>query len=266
MRSLGFALPSRNCARAGKRIRESRFERRSSLPASAACVVANGVRETLAALFGAPVKLRLLEPVVPDPRAWQAIARGALLYRVRGSVADAVIVLRASDAIAFASAVFGEPVVSPNRSLSPIESEVIERAAEAIAANLVAVCGAREGHSAERVAAMDGFVSFFEMSVEKPVETRIGVALSRDPAPEPRGGLEVAHLADVRVPVVAAIDLGDAQAAAVARLSVGALLPIRLEDLGRCTLAAAGKQIGNGVCGVRNGRYAIATKPLRGTA
>ncbi|HEY6325785.1 MAG TPA: hypothetical protein VIW73_04615, partial [Candidatus Cybelea sp.] len=111
MRSLGFAPASRNRCDSGKRVRETRFERRSSLPASAACVVANGIRETLTALLGSPVTLRLFEPVMPDPDAWDAIARDATMYRVRGSVADAAIVLRAADAIAFASAVFGEPAV-----------------------------------------------------------------------------------------------------------------------------------------------------------
>ncbi|MBV8344628.1 MAG: hypothetical protein JO190_06505 [Candidatus Eremiobacteraeota bacterium] len=263
MRSLGFAPPQKNCALAGRRIREARFESRSSLPASAACVVANGVRETLAALLGAPVTLRLCEPVIPDPRAWRAIARDALLYRVRGSIADAAIVLRASDAIAFAGAAFGEPAVLAQRPLSPIETDVVGRAADAIAANLTAVCGTREGHSAERVAAIDGFVSFFEMFVESPAKARIGIALSREPAPEPRGGLEVAHLEEVRVPVVATIDLGDARGIDVARLAVGAILAIRTDALHRCTLAAAGRRVANGACGVRNDRFVIAAKSPR---
>jgi len=266
MKSLGFAPASRHRSHEGKRIRELRFERRSSLPASAACVVANGVRETLTALLGAPVLLRLFEPVIPDPIAWKAVARDAMLYRVRGSVADAAIVLRASDAIAFASAAFGEPAAPCARALSPIERDIVDRAANAIAANLTAVCGARESHPIERIAAIDGFVSFFEMSIEQPVESRIGIALSRDPVPEPRGALDVAHLADVRVCVDAAVDLGDAQAAAVARITVGALLPIRADELRRCTVAAAGKRLAHGVCGVRNGRYAVATRPIRETA
>jgi hypothetical protein len=260
MRSLGFAPLSRNRRRAGKRVREHTFERRSSLPASAACVVANGIRETLAALFGAPVTLRLFEPVVPDPQAWHAIAHDAILYRVRGSVADAAVVLRASDAIAFARAAFGEPAAGADRALSPIERDVVDRAADAIAGNLVAVCGSREGYRAERVASIEGFVSFFEVSIERPAQARIGIALSRDPAPEPRGGLDVAHLAEVRVPVVGAIDLGDAQAASIARLAVGASLPIRVDDLHRCTLSAAGRLLCSGTCGVRNGRYAISAR------
>jgi hypothetical protein len=265
MKSLGFTSASRNRSDTGKRVREARFERRSSLPASAACVVANGIRETLTALLGAPITLRLFEPVIPDPRAWNAIALNAMMYRVRGSVADAAIVLRAPDAIAFASAVFGEPAASDARALSPIERDVVDRAAHAIAANLIAVCGAREGRVVERVSAIDGFVTFFEMSMEGPVEARVGIALSRDPTPEPRGGLELAHLADVRVRAVAAIDLGSARAAAIGGIAVGAILPIRSDDLRRCTLAIAGRRLARGICGVRNGRYAIAANAIRQT-
>ncbi len=266
MRSLGFALASASRSNTGKRVREAQFERRSSLPASAACVVANGIRETLSALLGTPVILRLFEPVIPDPRAWEAIASGATMYRVRGSVADAAIVLRALDAIAIASAIFGEPATPDVRELSPIERDVVDRAAHAIAANLIAVCGARESRAIERVGAIDGFVTFFEMSLEGPVEARIGIALSRDPAPEPRGGFELLHLVDVRVAAVAAIDLGSTLVRDVGRLAVGTMLPIRAEDLRRCTLAIAGRPIARGACGVGNGRYAVAAKAIRETA
>ncbi|HEY6326911.1 MAG TPA: hypothetical protein VIW73_10420, partial [Candidatus Cybelea sp.] len=152
------------------------------------------------------------------------------------------------------------------RTLSPIERDVVDRAANAIAANLIAVCGAREGRAVERVSAIDGFVTFFEMSVQAPVEARIGIAVSRDPAPEPRGSLELAHLADVRVRAVAAIDLGSARAASVGGITVGAVLPIRPDDLRRCTLATAGRRLARGICGVRNGRYAIAAQSFRETA
>ena len=52
---------SRSSARVGgRRIREVCFEDRSSLPASAACVVASGARETLGALLTSPVHLRYI--------------------------------------------------------------------------------------------------------------------------------------------------------------------------------------------------------------
>jgi hypothetical protein len=267
VRSLFFdGLPQDRFCR-GKRLREARFERRSSLPVSAACVVANGIRETLTALLGAPALVRLFEPVIPDPCAWEAVVRNAMLYRVRGSVADAVVVVRAGDAGALASAVFNEP---PNRSvspreLSPIECDVLDRIANAIAANVVAVCGAREAHPVERIAAIGEFVTFFELLVERPVEARVGIALSRDPSPEPRGGLELAHIADLQIHVVASLDLGHAWAATVAGLAMDAILPIDSNELRRCSLAASGRRLARGTCGVRNGRFAIAaTSSIRG--
>jgi hypothetical protein len=70
-------------------------------------MVAGGVRESLSALFGTPIATRLLEPVIPSAHAWVTIAGEAILYRLRGSVADAAIVLRPADAAALAAAAFG---------------------------------------------------------------------------------------------------------------------------------------------------------------
>ncbi len=267
MRSLAFAPPLRTDGLA-RCVREMRFERRSFLPPSAACVVANGVRETLASLLSTPVTMRLCEPTVPDARAWDAIARDAILYRVSGSVADAAVVLRAADALALASAAFGEAFdgSSDARTLSPIEREVVERAVKAVAANLCAICGARDSFPLERVATIGGFVSFFEMLLQKPVEARIGVALSRDPAPECRGSLEFPHLQGVRVTAVASVDLGTNGAPALAWLREGAIVPIRAADLHRCSLTLAGRRVAGGTCGVNNGRLAMAAETARETA
>jgi len=146
MKSLRFVPVIGDCAASPRRVRQARFETRSSLPTSAACVVANGVRETLASVLGVAVSVRLFEPVIPDPAAWQAIAQHASLYRVRGSVAEAVIILRPNDAISLVAAVFGEPAgqTSNQRLLSPIELDVANRIASAIAANLSVVCGTRD--------------------------------------------------------------------------------------------------------------------------
>ena len=124
--TLRTAASSRAEVYRGKRVRRTHFEERSSLPTSAACVVANGVRETLTSLIGAPIAMRLFEPAIPSPRAWGAIVCDAALYRVRGNVADAAVVLRASQACALAAAIFGEPSPEqpPRRELSPLENEV----------------------------------------------------------------------------------------------------------------------------------------------
>ncbi len=135
----------------------------------------------------------------------------------------------------------------------------------AIAANLGAVCGAREGYPVERVAALDGFVTYFELLIEEPVSSRIGVALSREPVSDTRGCLEVRHLAQVRLTALAILNLGKIDAAAVSRLNVGAIVPVEPAELHRCSLMAHGRRLARGSCGVRDGRYAFYADPREAT-
>ncbi len=240
-------------------MRQARFEARSALPIGAACVVANGVRETLGSLLRGPVLVRLLEPSIPAPTAWPAILRRARLYRVRGNVADAAVVLRAPDATALAAALFGESDAAPagERALSPFECDILDRMVNAIAANLTAVCGPRDGRPVEVVAALDGFITYFELLIEEPIAARVGIALSRDPPPEARGGLDLGHLAGVKLTAHVSLDLGNMEAAAVVRLVVGTYVQVDPAELHRCSLTAHGREIAHGRCGVRNGRYAL---------
>ncbi|MGA8099035.1 MAG: hypothetical protein WB810_10280 [Candidatus Cybelea sp.] len=266
MRWLSFSavFEDRTVTTGAKRLRQVRFEPRSSLPIGAACVVANGVRETLSSLLGAAVALRLLAPSIPTPQAWPIVLREALLYRLRGNVADAAIVLRTPDAIALAAALFGESrVAAGDRALSPIECDLLDRAVNAVAGNLAVVCGTPEGRFVERVAEIRGFVTYFELAIEEPVAARIGIALSRDPSPEARGSFEAGHLAAVRLTAVASIDLGKTEAAEVARLAAGAIVPINPSDLHRCALRVAGRSVARGSCGIRNGRFAFSVDAMR---
>lgn len=262
MKALGFEPASqRRCdMSAAKPVRRARFEARSSLPITAACVVANGIRETLTSLIGAPIVLRLLEPAIPAPQAWPAILAGVRIYRVRGNVTDAAVVLRGSDAAVLAAALFGEShdaAVAPH-GLSPIECDVVDRMVKALAASLGAVCGTIDGHPVE-CSAYDGFVTYFELLIEEPFAAKIGIALAREPSPDARGCLEPRHLASVRLRALASLDVGVIAAADVARLSVGASLPIDAAGVHRCSLTAHGRRLARGSCGVRNGRYALQT-------
>jgi flagellar motor switch protein FliM len=241
------------------RVQTARFEERSSLPTSAVCVVASGVRETLSALLRTSVALSLFEPTIPQTAAWSTIVQGAQLYRLRARKADAAIVLRPPDAAALAAAVFGEPLAagSANRALSPIEREVVNRVVHAIAGSLAAVCGTREGEEIDNVAEIEGFVTYFELQVEAPVAARIGIALSSDPPPEPCGHLTLEDLSQVELAPVASLDLGTIEAGTIARLSVGALLPVDALNLHQVSLQLHDRMLAHGVGGVRNGRYAL---------
>jgi Type III flagellar switch regulator (C-ring) FliN C-term len=261
--SFSAAFEDRADAAGAKRLRQVRFEARSSLPIGAACVVANGVRETLSSLLGAAVALRLLAPSIPTLQAWPIVLREALLYRLRGNVADAAIVLRTPDAIALAAALFGESrVAALDRTLSPMERDLLDRAVNAVAGNLAVVCGTPEGRFVERVAEIRGFVTYFELAIEQPVAARIGIALSRDPSPEARGSVEAGHLAAVKLTAVASLDLGRTEAAEVARLAAGKIVPIDPSELHRCVLSVAGRNVARGTCGIRNGRFAFSVDAM----
>jgi flagellar motor switch protein FliM len=249
-----------------KRIRKPLFGPRSALPPSAACVVANGVRETLTSILNSPVEMRVFEPSIPTPPAWPAIVKDAVLYRVRGSIADAAVVLRAADALSLVAALFGEALpVDRNRELSPIERDVLDRTVNAIAAHLVSVCGTRESRFVERVGAIEGYATYFELLIEEPLAASIGIALSRDPAPEPRGRIEIGHLAAVPITARLALELGRIPSGTVAELRPGSILSLRPQDLQRCSLRAHGRSLARGACGVRNGRYALHVEAVGGT-
>ncbi|MEO9169875.1 MAG: hypothetical protein ABI282_00945 [Candidatus Baltobacteraceae bacterium] len=238
------------------------FEKRSMLPVSAACLVANAAREALGALFGAPLHLRLFEPVLPSPQAWAEIARDAMLYRVRGVRADAIIVVRPSDAVALATHAFGESECAA-RPLSQMERMVLERAVRAIAGSCAPVCGisndAPDLAIAEQIA---GFVTYIELQIESPVRARIGIGLSKDPRPEACAGVRVEDLLDLQIDLALRTEGRFCEAMALATLEPEAIVPITNERAIRGTLYLAGRPLASGECGVREGRYAIAVDLL----
>jgi flagellar motor switch protein FliM len=241
-----------------KRIRRIIFGSRSALPASAACVVANGVRETLASLLGSPVDVSLSEAAIPDVSAWSHILSDAMLFRVAGAAADAVIVVRCNDALALTGALFGEPAPPPAaRELSPIENDVLDRTIRAMASHLGSVCGARDTNAVERIARLERFSTYFEIFVESPLRARLGIALSRDPQPAAQQRLDMGHLADVTLPIRATMELGALSGGEAAALRAGAHVWLAAGSMQRCALRAGDRVLVRGSCGIRDGHYAI---------
>lgn len=241
------------------RIRAASFARRSYLPLSAACMVAASMRETLAALLGTAVGVRLLEPAVPSVEAWLTIARGALMYRARGVAADAAIVLRAPDAAAIAAAAFGEaaPEAGPPRELSALERDVLDRVANATAPSLQSVCGTREREPLERIQTLAAFATYFEVLLEQPFDARIGIALSRDPLPETRGRLTIEALGAVPLHPAVRIDVARLHALEIAALARGDVLAMAT-GAPQARLVVESQTLARGTCGVRGGRFAFA--------
>lgn len=256
MKYLGFARAHVDAR--GKRIAEACFNERSGLPTSSACVVASGVRETLSAHFGCDLRVRLFEPLVPSPSAWREIERDAIIFKIHGRVADAAVVLRPGDAGVLAAAAFGERSDTV-RSISAIERTVVERSVRALSANLMSVCGALDGDLVPLVHGLQGFVSYFELSLDAPMACRIGVAVSRDPEAAPRGALQVDDLFGVPLELTAQVELPEITTAALLDLRIGEILPMTSTTRPFAgTLRVSGRVIGEGECGVSANRFAIA--------
>lgn len=266
MKHLAFEAPA--LMTNGRRIRRARFVERSLLPVAAACVVANGVRETLASLLCTAVELRMFAPVVPARDAWRRLFEDARLYRIRGTLGEAALVVGADDALALAALAFGESP-SAGRSASPIEREVLTRIARALAGTLGALVGATDGPPVEMHGEAAAFTTFFELALERPVPLRLGIA-TREPEPVSTGGLRLADLAEVELDLAVRLAPGSLGPIALGSLRPGACLPITTLAGAAAELCARGRPIARGACGARNGRYALrlneAVLTMRGSA
>ena len=255
MKTLGFARTGEVIA--GKRVRPLVFEERSLLPLSAACVVANGVRETLSALFAEAVAIKLYEPVVPSSVAWNAITCDATIHHVRGPNVEAAVIVRMPDASILAAAAFGERDGRPS-SLSALERTVIDRTVRAVAVHFAPLCGQGNYEIASGAAGdLAGYATFFELQIDRPVLARIGIALRSDPIPEARPGLVLEDLTDLGMDLAVEVDIGRLSAAQAGALEVGAFLPFARGPL-RGSLRIAGRTLASGECGVCGAQYALA--------
>lgn len=243
----------------GRRVRRVRFVRRSSLAVSAACVVANGVRETLSSLFGTRVNVRLLQPVIPDPAAWALILADVILYRVRGPLCDAAVILRNSDALGIVGAVFGERAQGL-RPLSPIEDEVLTRALRSLATTLSPVCGSAEQFIVDRSVARGGFTTYFELLLSGPLEAKIGVALARDPIPASQIGLRLDDLLDVELELRAEFASGEIEAAQLLVLQPEMTLRMKTKVGAPAMLKLQGRIVARGECGALGEHSAFAPR------
>ena len=182
---LTFGAPS-------QRVRRVRFVPRASIPVEAACVVANGIRETLRELFGEACELVIGEPAALDASAWSLLARDALLFLTRGRQTDIVLVLPQRDARRLVLRAFGEGDAPgapplPDAACSALELHALERIAERCAAAFDPLCAERRARS-RAVGAHDvpACAAYFDLRVHAPVALTLGIGIVRDlPDPGP---------------------------------------------------------------------------------
>jgi hypothetical protein len=112
----------------------ARFVPRASIPLGAACLVANGIRETLRELFGERCELGIGEPAAIGREAWQTLSQDAYCFLTCGRQTDIVLVVAAADARVLVARAFGESDLSASPALSTLEVHALERIAARCAA------------------------------------------------------------------------------------------------------------------------------------
>ena len=143
--------------------------------------------------------------------------------------------------------------------LFAVETTVLDRIVTAVAGNFTPVCGARpEGLVPEPVGSLDGFLTYVELSLERPVSASIGIALATQHQPESIGGLRIEDLFDVEVEVRVYTEGTTVPAGELAALEPGEIVPITVLTGLTAVATIAGRPLARGECGVRANRYALA--------
>jgi len=239
------------------RVRRMRFVTRASIPIEAACVVANGIRETLRELFGETCELVLGEPAALDANAWSLLARDALLFLTRGRQTDIVLVLPQRDARRLVLRAFGEgegpgaPHL-PDGACSALELHALERIAARCAAAFDPLCAERRAGS-RAVGAHDvpACVAYFDLRVRAPVALTLGIGIVRDlPDPGPSGAIPAFALDSVAVEARAIFADGTIDAVEFVRLKPGDVVKLRTKVGAPASLNVGGRRLATGVPGV----------------
>lgn len=170
-------------------VRRARFIPRSSIPLAAACLVANGLRETLRELLGERCELTIGEPAAIGRAAWELLTRDAHCFLTAGRQTDIVLVVPECAARALVLQAFGEGEGSGAPVLSALELHAVERIAARCAAAFDPLCAERRG-ATQRVwaASIPACVAYFDVRLTLPVALEFGIGIVRElPDPGPAG-------------------------------------------------------------------------------
>ncbi len=251
------------------RVRRAVFVRRPRIPLDAACVVANGVRESLRTMLGEGCTVALGEPVALDAAAWSILIRDAHVFATPGRATDVAFVLGRRDARTLVDAAFGE-AASHRGATSALEHSAVERIVARCANACDVLCAERRGPTrAVDAAQLPQCAAFFDVRVTAPVRFTLGVGLLRElPDAEPAPLLSPAALR--AVPLTARVVLGWGQITArrLLELRPGDLVPLGTKVADEGELNVAGQRVAGGICGAIRGRAAFVVRslPSRGDA
>jgi flagellar motor switch/type III secretory pathway protein FliN len=243
----------------GRMLRPAVFGLRSTLPLSAASVVANGVRETLVRLLGRECEVELLEPIVPGPEERRVLAAEGLVWRVRGRRADGFVILRPVDAARLAGLAFGEPERPATAPLSELERETLDRLFAALVPLCTSLCGTLGPAVRIRgdVAAAE-VASYFEVRTLALPRIAVGFGMSVDPPEKAGSALTLDDLGDVEVAGSVRFASGALALPHFARLGRGAVVPLDTHLNAPAFLCVGGVRIARGDAGASGGSRAFA--------
>jgi hypothetical protein len=240
-------------------VRALRFAPRASIPLEAACLVANGIRETFRELLGEQCELVLGQPAALEAGAWSLLARDAFLFLTRGRQTDIVLVLPQRDARRLVLRAFGEGDELPDAACSALEVHAVERIAARCAATFDPLCAERRGGSrAVRAHEIPPCVAYFDVRVAAPVPLTLGIGIVRDlPDPGPSGALSPRALDAVALEARAVFAEGVLDAATFVRLTPGDVVRLDTKVGAPASLNIAGRRLASGVAGVVAARTAF---------
>lgn len=240
-------------------VRRATFIPRSTIPLGAACLVANGLRETLRELFGERCELAIGEPAAIGRDAWDTLSRGAHCFVTHGRQTDIVLVVSNEHARALVLRAFGEGEPMDAAGLSTLELHAVERIAARCAAAFDPLCAERRGPAQlVRADAIPACVAYFDVRVRLPVAFELGIGIVRElPDPGPAGVFPADLLGHVPVDIRAEFATGSIDVATLLRLAPGDVVRLETKVGTPAALKIAHRSFASGIAGVSAGRYSI---------
>jgi hypothetical protein len=246
----------------GRMVRGASFVKRSTLPLSAACLVANGVREVLSRSLATELDVQLIESTIPGHAERELLVADATILRVRGRIGDGFVIVRPADARRLVALAFGESEAREGLPLSAIERVTLERVLVDIVPLCNSLCGTLGTVSREPVGSpCNDLTAYFEVRTLGRAPFAIGFGLTRDPERPVGECVSLEALADVELPGRVEVGVGSVAANAFARLTPAATLALDAPLAGNGVLYFGDVAFARGTCGVSGGRAALRIGP-----
>jgi flagellar motor switch protein FliM len=243
---------------AGRAVRAISFAARSSLPLSAACLVANGVREAVSRLLATDVDVDVTEPAMPSSEHRRRLVADATIVRVRGRLSDGFLVVRPSDARRLVALAFGEDERPGDDPLSAIERATLERILYALVPLCNTLCGTLGPAALETSdRATSDIATYFEVRTIASVPIAIGFAIGSDPAEPLSERITLDDLAEVEIEGRVEFARGTLSVPAFSRLAPGTTVALDTPLSAPGVLRFGDVAFARGVCGASEGRSVV---------